>query len=373
MEQDRGSSHQRPATGAGRASQGGWAAGVTDEPVRIDPRFAPEHAAYYLDGLMEHTGVRQLPWSREGFPARYSDNKPLAMTLRRDGSERNIYIAADDMPDLDEAALDWADVYGKVNLVRDLVPSKHAHKVVAIGPSHAVRIWGVAEALRVARRTSRAGGRLVAPRQHYRRFWLQATRRVDASYYEPAPAEDDYVFYNSWLWAKHDEANPPRAEFMRACRALAPTVRFEGGFIRRRRDDVPGYDDVIADRRYDLREYLANIKRSTVVFNNPAAHHCLGWKLAEFLRLGKAIVSLPLSRELPAPLVHGEHLHVVEPTAEAIQDAVRTIVADRDYRHHLERAARSYYLEHLTPVRVIERLSDLAFGEQRRQRSSRPA
>ena len=343
---------------------------MADEIARVDPRFAPEHATYYLSGLHEHTGARELPLTLEGFPDSYSDNKPLAITLRRGDAERNLYIAADDMPELDEAALEWADVYGKVNLIPGLVPERYATKVVPIGPSHALRLWGVGESLRIARRTSRAGGRLAPPREHYRRFWLQARRRVDASYYEPATAEDDYVFYNSWLWAKHDEANPPRAEFMRACQALSPAIRFEGGFIKRRRNDVEGYDDVIAERGYDLREYLANIKRSTLVFNNPAAHHCLGWKLAEFLRLGKAIVSLPLSRELPAPLVHGEHIHIVEADGDAMQEAVRTIVADRDYRHHLERAARAYYLEHLTPVRMIERLSELAFGAEAPERSS---
>jgi glycosyltransferase involved in cell wall biosynthesis len=335
---------------------------MSDTLVRVDPRFAPEHAAYYLGGLLEHTGVPPLPFTREGFPARYRDNKPLAFTLRRGDSERNIFIAADDMPDIDETALGWADVYGKVNLVRDLVPSHAGDKVVPIGPSHAVKLWGVRDSLQVAARTARAGGKLTSTKEHYRRFWLQTHRRVDASHYEPDPAEDRYVFYNSWLWSKHAEANPPRARFIRACRALSPTVEFEGGFIARRRNDVPEFEDLVADRDYPLPEYLVNIKRSTVVFNNPAAHHCLGWKLAEFLRLGKAIVSLPLSRELPAPLVHGEHLHIVDDDVASMQEAVRTIVGDPEYRHRLEDAARHYYLEYLEPRRVIERLATIAFG-----------
>ena len=43
--------------------------------------------------------------------------------------------------------------------------------------------------------------------------------------------------------------------------------------------------------------------RSAVVFNCPAVHGCLGWKLGEYLTLRKAIISTDLGRRLPAPLV----------------------------------------------------------------------
>jgi glycosyltransferase involved in cell wall biosynthesis len=336
---------------------------VAEELIRVDPRFAPEHAAYYLSGLVERYGRAELPFSVEGFPTTYSDNKPLAYVVRRGSEERNVYIAADDMPELDAAALAWADVYGKVNLEPSIVPSGFVGEVIPIGPSHSLRLWPAWRALGVAWRTSRAGGRLVGQREHYRRFWLQASRRLDHAAYEPSPSEGDFVFYNGWLWAKHPEANAPRAEFMRACKELAPEIRFEGGFTARRRNDVPEYADVTAERRFTLPEYLDRIKRSTLVFNNPAAHYCLGWKLAEFMRLGKAIVSLPLSRAMPAPVIHGEHLHVVDGTRGSIQEAVRSIAGDPDYRRRLELGARSYYLTHLAPGRVIERLATAAFGE----------
>jgi hypothetical protein len=59
-------------------------AGGTERPgrrhlVRLDPRFAPEHAAYYLSGFLEHFGTRDLPLTRNGFPERYHDNKPLGL------------------------------------------------------------------------------------------------------------------------------------------------------------------------------------------------------------------------------------------------------------------------------------------------------
>jgi hypothetical protein len=334
----------------------------TDRLVSVDPRFAPEHAAYYLIGLLRHVEVTRLPLDRSGFIPRYSDYKPVAFLLQRGGTTRRIFIGPDDMPELDLAALEWADVYGKVNLAPGTVPAGAEEKVVSIGPSHALKIWGPWDSFSTAIRTHVSGGRIVPLREHYRRFWLAYRRRVGEDHYSPEPADDRYVFYNAWLWSKHREANPPRAEFIRACRDLRPRIEFEGGFIARRRDDMPEYADLVATHRYSLPEYLQRIKRSTVVFNNPAVHNCHGWKLAEFLRLGKAIVSLPLSREMPAPFLHGQHAHFVDGSRESIQEAVLEIVADREYRTHLERSARAYFEQYLAPERVIARLADAAFA-----------
>jgi glycosyltransferase involved in cell wall biosynthesis len=84
--------------------------------------------------------------------------------------------------------------------------------------------------------------------------------------------------------------------------------------------------------------------------------------MAEFLRLGKAIISLPLSREMPAPVVHGQHAHFIDGSRDSIREAVLDIVADPDYRRHLEHSARAYYEQYLAPERVIARLADAAFS-----------
>jgi hypothetical protein len=336
--------------------------GSHDRLMSVDPRFAPEHAAYYLRGLQRYFGTTALPFDRAPFVPRYEDHKPVAFVVQRGGAERKVFIGPDDMPELDVAALEWADAYGKVNLAAEFVPAGSEDKVVAIGPSHALKIWGLVTSCSTAVRTHVSGGRFVPLKEHYRRFWLLYRRRVEENFYRPEPAEDRYVFYNAWLWSKHQEANPPRAEFIRACRELRPEIEFEGGFIARRRDDMPEYAELVADRPYSLPEYLERIKRSTVVFNNPAVHNCHGWKLAEFLRLGKAIISLPLSRQMPGAFAHGEQAHFVDGSRDSMQQAVREIVADRDYRRHLETSARAYFEQYLTPERVIARLVDAAFA-----------
>jgi glycosyltransferase involved in cell wall biosynthesis len=188
-----------------------------------------------------------------------------------------------------------------------------------------------------------------------RHVWKVLSGRVPEESYRPCASLDGYVFTAAWPWKKHPEVNPPRARFMRACKA-AQGVRFEGGFAPRRRDDVEGIADLLAPKKYRFTEYLARTRSSALVFNCPAVHRCLGWKLGEFLALGKAILSLPLTRALPEPLVHGENIHYVEDDERALREAVERIAFDSAYRTRLEQGARRYYERNVAPERAIERL-----------------
>jgi glycosyltransferase involved in cell wall biosynthesis len=139
------------------------------------------------------------------------------------------------------------------------------------------------------------------------------------------------------------------------------SIEFEGGFAPPGNDiEVTGYEEHTVVRRYGIAEYIAKTKRSLAVFNTPAVHDCLGWKLGEFLALGKAIISTPLAREMPADLVHGKHVHFVDGSEESIREAISLIQINPDYRKNLEFNARQYYLEYLKPARVIDRLIDFA-------------
>jgi glycosyltransferase involved in cell wall biosynthesis len=72
--------------------------------------------------------------------------------------------------------------------------------------------------------------------------------------------------------------------------------------------------------------------------------------------MGKAIISTPLTREMPGDgLVHGENVHFVK-SEEEIYDAVVKINTDASYRRKLEQGARRYYEEWLAPEVVVRRL-----------------
>ena len=143
---------------------------------------------------------------------------------------------------------------------------------------------------------------------------------------------------------------------METCKSLNG-VTFEGGFSPPQSQEyAERYKAHIVARRYPFPEWLRKIKATAVAFYAPAVWLSHTFKLAEFLVLGKAIISTPISRDLPAPLVHGEHVHYVDGSAGEIRHAVNLILNEREYRQHLEQNAYKYYLNHLTPKRVIERL-----------------
>ena len=71
--------------------------------------------------------------------------------------------------------------------------------------------------------------------------------------------------------------------------------------------------------------------------------------------MGKAIISTPLLREMPAPLIHGENIHFVSSDKELFE-AVRLINQDEKYRKKLEDGARRYYEQWLSPEVVIRRV-----------------
>lgn len=330
--------------------------------VRVHPRFVIPYYAFYLEGLGRVFGFHSIVFDRAGGPESTEFDDGFAFTLSGDGAapgrHRRIYLSTNDFARYDRLALAWCDRYGIVNHDPARAAAlADADKIVPIGPSFGIRYWGsLGGTVRDVARLLAASGE--SPRltlERARKTTQAFAKRLPESRYVPGQSRNDYVFFVAWPWKKHLEVNPPRARFMRACKAV-PGLEFEGGFAPRRRRDIDGIDDVTARRRYAFKDWIRLTKASALVFNNPAVHGCLGWKLGEFLALGKAIVSVPLGREMPAPLEHGKHVHFVGDDPDEMREAIVRIMHDDAYRANLEIATRSYYLEYLAPERVVMRL-----------------
>ncbi|MEY4174234.1 MAG: hypothetical protein RI900_1399 [Actinomycetota bacterium] len=296
-----------------------------DRPVLIDPRCKLTYYTYILRGL-DDLGRRYRFVRLDGPVTRYM--------RMRDGDRRIIVDAADDA-DVDAAAYEWADVMGKVNCTDELLV-EHPN-IRMLGPLWGLQQWPMPVAYAHAARAAIGGANLL---EAIRAIRFQGKTRLPINAYVPATADDDYVFHRSRDWGPwHPDANQPRYRFFQALESIdvRKTASLEEG-------------------RISLADYLAETGRSTVVFNSPAVVDCLGWKLGEYLALGKAIVSTPLGRALPEPLVHGEHIHFVDDSVDAIRDALLTVLGDRDYRMHLERGARHWFERNLTPAIVVRRL-----------------
>lgn len=322
--------------------------------VVVHPAGDLAYGSMIIDGLCERLGESAIHYSTKGFPRKFKGGRVLAFYLA-DTPDARCFVSLHDHARVNQLGLDWSTVYGIVNVDPHDVASHE--QLVPIGPTFGVRLRSHALTARHLSRavSCRLPSDLRGAVEVLELGWKHQRRRLPISRYVPSESDPDYVFFVAWPWAKHREVNPARARFIETC-LRAPDLEFEGGFAPRRRDDVEEVRALSATKRYSISQYLARVSRSAVAFNNPAVHGCLGWKLGEFLALGKAIITLPIERDLPAPLVHGRHVHVVDGSDESLDDALSLLRRDDGYRRSLERNARAWFDENLTPARLADRL-----------------
>ena len=269
---------------------------------------------------------------------------------------QRLFIAANDFAVVDPAVVSWADVVGQVNVDPDL---PHSPKVVPIGPSFGLP-WSSPASL--ASFVIRSGA-MTSPSRvpAMLRDYLRAnSERVPLSAYMSNGSLDDFVFFVASFWPNAPSANERRLRFVRTVQSR-PGLKLSGGFWSQ--EDLPaGFSEFQLARPVDHGEYLRRTKTSAFVFNTPAVHDCLGWKLGEFLALGKAIISTPLGRTMPGDFRSGEQVHIVDGSEESILAAIDLLCEDREYRGHLEESARRYWEQYLHPEVVIRRMVDSAGG-----------
>jgi len=197
-------------------------------------------------------------------------------------------------------------------------------------------------------------------------------RRKLSQYMQPVEVKDNYIFHASTLWydkGTHATTNRYRGDFLEVCREAGLTI--EGGLYYLTGESVTKefpqyttyleeYKDFLYTERISMDDYLKKTQQSVLVFNTPSVCSCHGWKLPEYLCMGKAIVSVPLTRELPGEgLVHGRHIHIVNSKEEMLA-AVKKISTDADYRHQLEHGAREYFEKYLAPPAVVSRIIEVS-------------
>ena len=325
--------------------------------IVVHPGFDAFYYSFYYEGLRTVFGEKNIQFSYKPFPSL----PPDCMAFIIEGpSRKKILIDAYDGANITNfAGLDWCDIHGKVNLVSSIVPEEYRKKSVAIGPSFPVRIWSW---LRTGWLSIRNYGFNVhgvrGVRLHLANYRWQYKFRLPLNDFTPGTSLDNYIFFSSTIWTEEEApgTNQRRAIFLDVCKSIKQ-LSFEGGFSPTAVPDLASrYGMHFASKRFSLHQWLDNTRRSAVVFYTPAVWLSHTFKLAEFLALGKAIISTAISRDLPAPLIHGTHVHFVDDSPESYRDAIELILKDVAYRAFLEKNAREYYLDNLTPERVIYRL-----------------
>ena len=293
--------------------------------VVADGRMRLPYHTYLLKGLAQlgHT----VRFRRLEAP----DSDGLAMRI----GSANVWVDTDDMVGFNEEAYQWADVFGKVNCTEsDLL---ERNKVCLLGPLFGLRLWGLPAGYVQVPRLVAAGRRSRAALADLR---FQGVTRLPIESYVPGDSQADFIFHASRAWTgKHDGTNRVREIFRDAVEVSG--LRSEISFT---------------DERMPLSTYLDKTRCSSLVFNAPAVHACLGWKLGEYLALGKAILSTELGRALPAPLEHGVHVHYVRSDLDDMVAAIEEVNGRADYRRTLELGSRRWFEEQMAPSVAAARL-----------------
>jgi glycosyltransferase involved in cell wall biosynthesis len=156
---------------------------------------------------------------------------------------------------------------------------------------------------------------------------------------------------------KNDEGvNRRRANFIEVCKEL-DNCEFEGGLLFDISSSTDLFEKSITTNKLKLSDWIQKTKDSILVFNTPAFWDCHGWKLGEYLALGKAIISTPLSNDLPHPLIHGIHIHLIpDSSKETIREAIVYLLENPVYRINLEKNAQKYWNDYGKPDKALQLL-----------------
>lgn len=336
--------------------------------ITADPRFEIHYISYYLIGL-KRSGFRISYNIIPDFPLHDKSQLARGMAFIQDG--KKVFVDTNDHNTIDELIYAWCDVYAKINVRPEDVKRE---KILAIGPSFSVRfsspfktiLLGVLNYIR----SWGHWGEMTRPSftSFMKGYIYTLYRRTVYSQYEQNVDEQDgYVFTMNTLW--YDKFTDSVTNRMRGVFALTSkrlVNSFEGGFFfidnpnvvkvfPEYEDYLVKYQDILTTQRVGMLEYIQKTQRSSFVFNCPAVSGCHGWKLGEYLAMGKAMISIKPLNAMPGNFIPGHHYVLVRDETE-VEEAVIRLTSDKNFRDFLKKNVREYFKEYLSPEAVINRI-----------------
>lgn len=321
---------------------------------RISPCFDYMYHGYYIKGLIDLYGIEKIEFCSDGFPPLSIEGLAF-IDLRTD---KRFFFDTQDSDEIELYALDWSDLYAKVNLNIEKIPHNNMVSIRSISPGFAIHFSKrISHLLKSVFCCSNFG-----ISKHYYNNCQRIIKSYHHQYFNRLPIEsynydisttsDNFIFFASSVWAPEDTCNKYRSLFMNAASDMEGVI-FEGGFTPPHRDDEVYSRNYRICKRYKIIDYITLVKKSLVAFNTPAVLDCHGWKFGEYYALGKAIISTPIKRELPKQPKHGENIHFIDGSRASMRKALNTIQNDCEYRKHLERNAMKYFNENLSPKAAV--------------------
>lgn len=317
--------------------------------VYIDAACDILYSSYYIKGF-EQLNCKVV-FTSKFFGSFKTNNHFLPIVIQNQTKLKKVIIDFGDGEGIDNDAYNWCDYYCKINIkFGDLLTNK---KLVSIGPSFGIKLGGFFYTSFLAT-INYFKARIRVPNLKFFFSNYKATlNRLSIEKYQPEKTNKDYAFFVASIWKNELETNTFRMNFIKACKIIFKN-KFEGGFAPRSKGDNLGFDEFVIDSRITLQEYLKNIKSSYFVFNTPAVLKCHGWKLAEYLALGKVIISNEISRELPSKLIDKENIIITDGSEQDIVDKMKYLLENDELYFAISEKSREYYDNFLSPKAVCD-------------------
>jgi len=334
--------------------------------IIIDPIANVYYSGFYIKGLYDKFGIRNIKFNSKPFEYIKDRGDNLNFIIINENITTKYSIHYDDPFEVKPYHYEWCDVYGCVNANFEKTPIEFHSKLVSLPPSFGIQLWGTFPTFFYLTINALKVWKITNIRKFSGKYKRQLLLRLPYKDYRAnvklTNVLQPYIFHLSTLWYsdewnKNDEGvNKVRANFIRACKSI-DNICFEGGLSVSKKSIIQSdFKPLIFEGTISIKEYVKKIKQSVLVFNTPAFWNCHGWKLGEYLAMGKAIISTPLSNDLPYPLIHGENIHFVANDEYEIKNAILLIINDETYRIKLENGARLYWEKYGTPIKSLELL-----------------
>lgn len=151
------------------------------------------------------------------------------------------------------------------------------------------------------------------------------------------------------------ELNDTRAACIRLLRRHFGE-RFFGG-LARSAYALARYPDCVVDAGTSTRrrDYLARLRGYSICVATSGLAQSIGWKFAEYLAFGKAIVCEPMKFELPGPIAAGRNF-LEFTTPEGCAARVGELLEDREARERMMADNAAYFAEFGAPDAVVARV-----------------
>lgn len=289
----------------------------------------------------------------------------FTVTQRGSGQTRRVVWELYDRADrISESGLEFADVYFKQQFGpgTDALATPGLAKIRPLGltvPGYSVgsfrlfvrAIW---ETLR-SRKSPQIGDRGLLAREAFAQVvhWLRFPH-PDSAMRRDFDVKQPGVVFQPRLWMKadngpdpvYDAANSDRIQLVEALRMAFPQEERIGlvhGSAARRL--APG---LVLRRRVSMEGHRGQLRRATVAVNCAGLSGSVGWKFAEYLAAGSAIVSPLIETRLPEPVVAGVH-YLPYRTPEECVEQCRRLLGDEALSHRMGDVNREYYQRWIHP------------------------